>query len=131
MSVDRDQLDVTTYLNEVCRAMGGSFAEQQAVRDELRAHLREAARDLATRGMTVRDALARALDELGEANDLGRAMRSSRGTRPLRRPLTQPAGAVLLHSEHARNLPDVRLVLALAALAATPAAVALVYAWPG
>lgn len=131
MSVDRDQLDVTAYLNEVCRAMGGSFAEQQAVRDELRAHLREAARDLVMGGMTAPDALAQALDELGAARDLGHVMRASRGTRPLRRPLMQPAGAVLLHSEHARNLPDTRLVLALAAMAATPAAVALAFVWPG
>ena len=36
MSVDRDGPDVDGYLNEVCWAMGGSFAEQQALRDELR-----------------------------------------------------------------------------------------------
>ena len=38
MSVDRGGPDVDGYLNEVCWAMGGSFAEQQALRDELRAY---------------------------------------------------------------------------------------------
>ena len=131
MSIEQDGPNVDAYLNQVCWVMGGSFAEQQAVRDELRAHLREAARDLVMGGMTAAAALARALDELGEAHDLGRAMRTSRGTRPLRRPLVQPAGAVLLHSEHARNLPGARLAVALAALVATPAAVALTFVWPG
>ena len=77
------------------------------------------------------DRLADLLWELGDPGVLGPTMRSSRGTRPLRRPLTQPAGAVLLHIARHRNLPQARLVVALAAVAATPAAVALVYAWPG
>ena len=131
MSVERDRLDVDAYLNEVCFTMGGSFAEQQAVRDELRAHLREAALDLVMNGMVAADALKRALDDLGEAQDLGRAMRASRGTRPLRRPIVQPVGALLLHRDSTRNLPGVRLGVALAALVATPAVVALAYAWPG
>lgn len=131
MSVDRDGPDVDGYLNEVCWAMGGSFAEQQALRDELRAHLRDAARDLVIGGVAAPEAIARSLRELGDPDVLGRTMRSSRGTRPLRRPLTQPAGAVLLHIDRRRNLPQARLAVALAALAATPAAVALVYAWPG
>lgn len=131
MSAEQDGPNVDAYLNQVCWAMDGSFAEQQAVRDELRAHLREAARDLVMSGMLAADALVHALNELGNATDLGRAMRTSRGTRPLRRPLVQPAGAVLLHSEHTRNLPGARLAVALAALVATPAAVALTFVWPG
>ena len=131
MSVERDGLDVDAYLNEVCFAMGGSFAEQQAVRDELRAHLREAALDLVMSGMVAADALAQGLDDLGDAQDLGRALRGSRGTRPLRRPIVQPAGALSLHREQARNLPGVRLGVALAALVATPAVVALAFVWPG
>jgi hypothetical protein len=127
----REDIDVGGYLSEVCRAMGGSFAEQQAVRDELRAHLRDAARELVMSGMRAPDAVAKALHDLGGASELGRAMRSSRGTRPLRRPLTQPAGALLLHLDRPRNLPHVRLAVALAALAATPAVVAVAYAWPG
>ena len=131
MSIDRDGPDVDAFLNQVCWAMGGSFAEQQAVRDELRAHLREAARDLVIGGVPASDAVRQALEELGDAKDLGRAMRTSRGTRPLRRPIMQPAGAVLLHSERSRNLPGVRLGVALAALAVTPAVVALAFVWPG
>jgi hypothetical protein len=127
---DRDEVDVDGYLNEVCWAMGGSFTEQQAVRDELRAHLRDAARDLVVGGVTAADALTQALRDLGDAGDLGRTLRASRGRRPLRRPLRQPDGAVLLRIDHHRNLPHPRLALALAALAATPAVVALVYAWP-
>lgn len=131
MSVDRDGPDVDGYLNEVCWAMGGSFAEQQTVRDELRAHLRDAARDLVIGGAAAPEAVARALRELGDPSVLGGTMRSSRGTQPLQRPLTQPAGAVLLHVDRHRNLPHASLVVALAALAATTAGVALVYAWPG
>lgn len=127
---DRGDVDVDGYLNEVCWAMGGSFSEQQAVRDELRAHLRDAARELVVGGVTAMDAVTRALRELGDAGDLGRTLRPSRGTRPLRRPLMQPDGALLLHVERHRNLPAPRLALALAALAATPVVVALVYAWP-
>ena len=127
---DRDEVDVDGYLNKMCWAMGGSFEEQQVVRDELRAHLRAAAHDLVLEGRTATEALKQALCDLGDAGDLGRTMRSSRGTRPLRRPLEQPEGAVLLHVERHRNLPHARLALALAALAATPAVVALVYAWP-
>jgi hypothetical protein len=131
MSGERRPPDVDAYLKEVSWAMGGSFSEQQTVRDELRAHLRDAARDLVTGGMTAPEALARALSELGDVSDMGRAMRPSRGSRPLRRPLMQPAGAILLHSDRPRNLPNRRLALALAAVAATPALVALAYAWPG
>src|SRR5689334_15997644 len=125
MSAERDELDVDGYLNRMCQAMGGSFAAQQAARDELRGHLRDAARDLATAGMPAREALARALEELGDPANLGRAMRRSRGTRALRRPLTQPAGALLLSVQVHRNLPHRGLAIALAAAASAPALVAL------
>lgn len=131
MTGERALPDVDGYLNQVCWAMGGSFSEQQAVREELRSHLRDAARDLVTSGIAARDALARALDELGDPAGVGRAMRASRGTKPLRRPIVQPAGALLWHLDKPRNLPSRRVTLALAALVATPPLVALVYAWPG
>jgi hypothetical protein len=131
MSTDRDGPDVDGYLSEVCYLMGGSFAEQQTVRDELRAHLRDAARDGVMSGLTPADALSSALRDLGPAADLGKAMRSSRGTRPLKRPLMQPAGALRLRSQSDRHLPQLRLVIALAALVAMPAVVAVAYAWPG
>jgi hypothetical protein len=131
MTLDREDPDVDGYLNEVCWAMGGSFAEQQAVRDELRAHLRDAAHDGVMAGLTATDALTAALGDLGSAADLGLAMRSSRGTRPLKRPLAQPAGALRLRSEPDRHLPQLRLVIALVALVVTPAVIAVAYAWPG
>ena len=131
MTNDRDLPDVDGYLNQVCWAMGGSFSEQQAVREELRSHLRDAARDLVTAGMPAREALTAALDGLGDPTEVGTAMRGSRGTKPLRRPILQPAGALLLHLDRGRNLPSRRVTLALAALVAMPPLVALVYAWPG
>ncbi len=124
-------LDVDGYLSEVCWAMGGTFAEQQAVRDELRAHLRDAAREGVMSGLTAADALASALHDLGAAAELGAALRGSRGTRPLKRPLVQPAGALRLRSQPDRHLPQLRIAVVLGALVATPAAVALAYAWPG
>ena len=130
MSDERALPDVDGYLNQVCWAMGGAFSEQQAVREELRSHLRDAARDLVTGGVPAREALASALDDLGDPVEVGQAMKRSRGTRPLRRPVAQPAGALLLHMDRPRNLPGLRLTLALAALVATPPLVALAYAWP-
>lgn len=119
------------YLNEVCWAMGGSFSEQQAVRDELRAHIREQVRDLQLEGLDEQQALAAALRDLGDAETLGRSLRSSRGTRPLRRPLVQPAGALILERRSTYRLPSARLAIALVALAGISAAIALAYVWPG
>ena len=128
---DEDEPDVDGYLNEVCWAMGGAFAEQQAVREELRGHLRDAAREGVMSGATAAEALSSALRDLGPSTDLGTAMRTSRGRRPLQRPLMQPAGALRLRSEPDRHLPQFRLAVALAALVAMPAVIALTYAWPG
>lgn len=132
MTADRRDLpDIDGYLNEVCWAMGGAFAEQQTVRDELRAHLLDATREGVLSGRTAADALSSALRDLGPAAGLGAAMRGSRGTRPLQRPLVQPAGALRLGSTPNRHLPQLRLAFALTALVATPAVVAFAYAWPG
>ncbi len=122
---------IDAYLNTLCWAMGGSLAQQQAVRDELRGHIEAAARDFELGGMATRAAIATALDDLGEPEALGRELRASRGTPALRRPLVQPAGAVLVGRAHAHALPDARLALALAASSITAALVVLIYAWPG
>ena len=121
---------VDSYLNELCWAMGGSFAEQQAVRDEIRADISGAARDYELRGFAPNDALDRALRDLGDAVDLGRAMRSSKGSAPLQRPLKQPPGAVLLGRRHTSHLPPWRLAVALAAAISTCVAIVLIYTWP-
>ena len=127
MSVRRE---VDAYLNILCWAMGGSFAEQQAMRDELRGHIDAAVRERAMQGMREADAVHETLCELGEPEALGRAMRASRGTPALRRPLVQPEGAVLIGHHRARALPDARLLFALGAWSIAAAAAALIYAWP-
>jgi hypothetical protein len=121
---------ITRYLNELCWAMGGSFAEQQAVRDELRADIDAAVRDHELSGMGSDAALAAALRELGDPTRLGDEMKSSRGTDALRRPLVQPEGAVLLEPRHVRPMPSLPLLLTLSVAALLAIAVVIAYAWP-
>lgn len=123
--------DIDRYLNTLCWAMGGTLAEQQAVRDELRAHIAEQARELQLSGATPGDAVAQALRDLGDAEQLGRSMRGSRGSAPLRRPLSQPAGALILGPRRAYHLPRAGVALAFAASGAAMLAVAILYLWPG
>ncbi len=122
--------DVDRYLNEVSWAMGGTFSEQQAVRDELRANILAEAREHELSGLPPADALTRALVELGDATVVGKSLRSSRGTSPLRRPLVQPPGALSLAPRHVAHVPQLRLTLALAAATIASVAVALIYVWP-
>lgn len=123
--------EIDRYLNEVCWAMGGTLAEQQTVRDELRAHIRDAARDAELSGTSTNDAIAAAMRDLGDATDLGHSMRSSRGSAPLQRPLVQPAGALVLERRRAYHLPRAPLALAFALAAAASVTMMLLYAWPG
>jgi len=122
--------DVDGYLNEVCWAMGGALSEQQAVRDELRAHIRDEARELELAGALPADAIARALRDLGDPAQLGRSLRSSRGTTPLRRPLVQPEGALILERRVIRHMPPPSILFALAALALAATLAAAVFVWP-
>ena len=122
--------DVDGWMNEVCWAMGGTLAEQQTVRDELRAHIRDAARARELEGLTARDAIDAAVRDLGDATEVGRAMRTSRGSTPLRRTLSQPSGALLLDHRIPRQMPDVRIALAICALIAMGMTVTLLYVWP-
>jgi uncharacterized membrane protein len=122
---------VDRYLNEVCWAMGGRFAEQQAARDELQAHIRDAVADLQRQGVAAGDAVARALRDLGDPQDVGRSLRESRGRAPLRRAVAQPAGAVLLGRRDELHLPNALVLLALAAMLAIFAALLLAWLWPG
>jgi hypothetical protein len=123
--------DVRAYLDEVSFTMGGSFTEQQAVRDELSAHIAAQVNDLTMQGVPAAEAAARALHELGDPRELGRALRASRRTRPLRRPLMQPEGAVAIGHRRAWHLPRAPLLTALAVGAVAYAIVLLVYLWPG
>ncbi len=121
---------VDAYLNEMSWAMGGSLAEQQAARDELRAHIRESARDHELQGLSPDDALVAAMRELGAPEDVGVSMRASRGTTPLRKPLVQPAGALMLERHRVRNMPPVALLVALGALAVAVMVAAFAFVWP-
>jgi hypothetical protein len=121
---------IDRYLNEVCWAMGGTLDEQQAARDELRAHLRDAIREHELSGVS-RDAAERAaLADLGDAPALGRALRPSRGTAPLRRPLVQPAGALVLERRSLRHLPSAGVAAALLLAPLTALLVAFLFIWP-
>ena len=124
------QMTIDRYLNELCWAMGGTFAEQQTLRDELRAHISEAIREHELGGLSPDDALMATLRDFGPPSDLGRDMRGSRGKRPLVRPLAQPAGALLLERRSIRHLPPRALILAVAASGVAALAVAITYAWP-
>jgi hypothetical protein len=122
--------EVDRYLNEVTFAMGGPFAEQQAVRDELRAHIDAEVQELTLRGVSGDAAVARALADMGEPASVGRALRASRHTRPLRRPLAQPEGAVLVGHRRPLRLPRAPLLLALAAAGVAYGVLVIVYLWP-
>lgn len=130
---DRDRAEANSidrYLNEVCWALDAPLDEAQAVRDELRAHIEDAAREAELAGSPREPAIDAALAALGDPTDVGRAMRGSRGTTPLRRPLVQRDGALAfgLHRPHAMPRPVVLLALGAAALMS--AIVGIAYAWP-
>lgn len=118
------------YLNEVSWAMGGAFSEQQAARDELRAHIREHVRELQLEGVDRDAAIGQALRDLGDPSALGASLRASRGTHALRRPLAQPEGALILERRAEHHLPPPRVLLALAAFVLMSLAASLVYVWP-
>jgi hypothetical protein len=124
-----DQTD--RYLNQVCWAMGGSLAEQQAARDELRAHIEDSAREMELQGVDPEEALRAAIAALGDADAVGRSMRASRGGAALGRPLLQPAGALVLARRRETHLPRPAVTLAIAASSLVAMAVALAYLWPG
>ena len=126
----RDERLLDRYLNELSWAMGGSFAEQQTARDELRSHILDAAREHELAGMAPEASLRAALGDFGEPAGGGQRMRASRGTAPLSRPLAQPEGALILEARRVRHLPPLPLLLALAALAISSVGLAVAYAWP-
>lgn len=121
---------IDRYLNELCWAMGGSFSEQQAVRDELRGHINDGIREHELAGLASKEALATTLNDLGDPSELGRRMRSSRGTGPLRRALVQPEGAIMVEPRRTKAMPSLPVVLALSGGAVASLAVVVAYAWP-
>jgi hypothetical protein len=127
VSVDEQ---VTRYLNELCWAMGGTFSEQQAVRDELRAHIEEHASASQLAGMRRDDAVRAALRDLGAADALGRTMRSSRRTTALRRHYTQPEGTVLLEHRSVVDWPRVLVLVAVGGFVLMFMTLVAVFLWP-
>ena len=112
--------------------MGGSMAQQQAARDELRAHILDAVRERELGGVASGDAVAGVLHDLGSPEDVGKRLRASRSTAALRRPLVQPEGALVIgRSAGHQHLPRRALLAALGCAAATAAAMSVLYAWPG
>lgn len=122
--------EIDGYLNEMCWAMGGSVSEQQAVRDELRDHIADAARDLEMQGVPQSDAARRAMSELGGPEPLGRALRASRRRQPVQRPLLLSDGTLVVQSRRPRHLPHPVVVLAIALSSAASSLVVLGYLWP-
>jgi hypothetical protein len=123
--------DIDRYLNEMSWAMGGSLSEQQAARDELRAHIEEAVREMRLSGMGDEDVLRRALGDLGEPSVVGRSMRRSRGSIALGAELAQPVGALVLERRRDVHLPGRGLLFALGASAVASAGVGIAFLWPG
>ena len=122
--------NIDRYLNEVSWAMGGTFSEQQAARDELRAHIREQVRELQLEGVDEARAIDRTLADLGDPTALGTSLRASRGTAPLRRAIAQPEGALILERRRDHHFPPMRVLLALAAMSLVGMATMLIYVWP-
>lgn len=120
---------IDRYLNTVCWAMGGTLAEQQNVRDELRAHVGECIRDLELQGVATYDALRTALRDLGDPEVVGRRLRAST-SRGARRAFAGSSGTVAVGRRDA-HVPAGRLVAALAGSGMTGMIVTLAYLWPG
>lgn len=121
---------IDRYLNEVCWALDAPLEQAQAVRDELRAHIEDAAREAELAGTPRDAAIDGALAALGDPSDVGRAMRESRGTAPLRKPLVQREGALVFGAHRPNAMPRPLVLLALVAAAAMSVIVGIAYAWP-
>lgn len=122
---------IDMWLDEASFALRGTLAQQQAMRDELRAHIADAAREHEMRGLSHDAAVALALADLGDAAEVGRSFRPLRRGGSLRRPLVQPEGALILDRRAVYRLPHRALAVALAGGGAMAAVVALRFIWPG
>lgn len=121
---------VDRYLNEVCWALDAPLEQAQAVRDELRAHIEDAAREAELAGTPRDGAIDAALAALGDPSDVGRALRASRGTVPLRKPLLQREGALVFGAHRPHAMPRPIVLVALGAAATMSAIIGIAYAWP-
>jgi hypothetical protein len=69
------------YLDQVCRRIGGPRSLRQHVRQELREHLLDAAAGHQAAGLSQEDALARALDDFGGAEEMRSELEATHGQR--------------------------------------------------
>src|SRR5437773_11902056 len=69
------------YLDQVCRSLGGARAMRQHVRQELREHLLDAVAQHKVAGATDEAALARALEEFGNPDDVRTELEAAHGHR--------------------------------------------------
>jgi hypothetical protein len=69
------------YLDQVCRRIGGPRALRQHVRQELREHLLDAAAGHQAAGLSQEEALARALEDFGGAEEMRSELEATHGQR--------------------------------------------------
>ncbi len=69
------------YLEQVCRGIGGPRAMRQHLREELRQHLNDAIEDHVAQGMPRDEAIARALEDFGGADQLRSELEATHGHR--------------------------------------------------
>jgi hypothetical protein len=69
------------YLEQVCRGIGGPRSLRQHIRDELRAHLNDAIDEHVSHGMTRDEAITRALEGFGGADQLRSELEATHGHR--------------------------------------------------
>lgn len=69
------------YLDQVCRRVGGPRSLRNHVRQELREHLLDAVAEHRARGLSEADALAKALEDFGGAEEVRSGLEATHGQR--------------------------------------------------
>lgn len=69
------------YLDQVCRRVGGPRSLRNHVRQELREHLLDAVAEHRARGLSEADALAKALEDFGGADEVRSGLEATHGQR--------------------------------------------------
>ena len=69
-----------SYLDQVCRGIGGPRSMRQHVRQELREHLLDAAAEYKAAGLAEEAALQRALADFGGPDEVRSELESTQGT---------------------------------------------------
>jgi hypothetical protein len=69
------------YVDQVCRRIGGPRTLRQHIRQELREHLGDAAAEHRAAGLSAEEALVRALDDFGKAEEVRSELEAAHGHR--------------------------------------------------